>query len=67
MFGVGEVVDDEPARAEVVDDEPRNKPRDVPAVGVLDKVLDEPRDVPFGDTRSTHGHPIAMIWSTKTC
>jgi hypothetical protein len=32
--GVGEVVDDEPARGEVVDDEPR------------DKLRDEPRDVP---------------------
>jgi hypothetical protein len=28
--GVGEVVDDEPARGEVVDDEPRDEPRDVP-------------------------------------
>jgi hypothetical protein len=29
--GVGEVVDDEPARGEVVDDEPRNKPRHLDA------------------------------------
>jgi hypothetical protein len=28
--GVGEVVDDKPARGEVVDDESRDKPRDVP-------------------------------------
>jgi hypothetical protein len=28
--GVGEVVDDEPARGEVVDDESHDKPRDVP-------------------------------------
>jgi hypothetical protein len=28
--GVGEVVDDEPARGEVVDDEPLDEPRDVP-------------------------------------
>jgi hypothetical protein len=30
MHGIGEVVDDEPARGEVVDDESRDKPRDVP-------------------------------------
>jgi hypothetical protein len=34
MRGVGEVVDDEPARGEVVNDERRDEPRD------------EPRDVP---------------------
>jgi hypothetical protein len=28
--GVGEVIDDEPARGEVVDDESCDKPRDVP-------------------------------------
>jgi hypothetical protein len=28
--GVGEVVDDEPARGKVVDDESRDKPRDMP-------------------------------------
>jgi hypothetical protein len=30
LRGVGEVVDDKPARGGVVDDEPRDMPRDVP-------------------------------------
>jgi hypothetical protein len=49
MRGIGEVVDDEPARGRVVDDEPAQG-------GVFD---DERRDEPCDEPRDVRRHPDA--------
>jgi hypothetical protein len=66
--GEGEVVDDEPARAEVVDDERRDVRRDVPKqpdARVVEVVDDEPArggvvdDEPRDEPRDVPRHPDA--------
>jgi hypothetical protein len=70
MHGIGEVVNDEPARGEVVDDElrdePHNEPRDAlrhPDVRRRELVDDEPAqgevvdDEPLDEPRDVTSHP----------